>query len=94
MLMESVMIKGHGNVRKRTKKSIGGLTHNKKVYRDEVRASKRCTFFMSNLERLCVFINFFVNNLLSWSAGKILVKSIQFPVKIGGFFLSSFISFL
>ena len=46
------MIKGHGNVRKRTKKSIGGLTHNKKVYRDEVRASKRCTFFMSNCDIL------------------------------------------
>ena len=37
---------------------------------------------------------FFVNNLLSWRAGKILVESIQFSVKIGGFFLSSFIGFL
>ena len=30
MQRESIMIKGHGNVRKRTKKSIGGLPHNKR----------------------------------------------------------------
>jgi len=28
--MESIMIKEHENVRKRTKKSIGGLPHNKR----------------------------------------------------------------
>ena len=53
------MIKGHGNVRKRTKKSIGGLTHNKKVYRDEVRASKRCTFFNVEFREIAYLYQFF-----------------------------------
>ncbi len=38
------MIKGYGNVRKCTQKGIRRLKHIK-VYRDEVRASKRYTFF-------------------------------------------------
>lgn len=88
------MIKRYGNVRKRTNKSIGGLPHSKRCIVMKWELLNDAPFSMSNLERLRIFINFFVNNLLSWSAGKILVESIQFPVKIGGFFLSSFISFL
>ena len=88
------MIKGYGNVRKRTRKSIGRLPHNKKVYRDEVRASKRYTFFMSNLEGLRVIIKFFVSSLLSWTAVKIFIEIAQFPVKVSSFFLGRFIGFL
>lgn len=49
------MIKGYGNVRKRTKKNTDRLSHIK-VYRDEVKTSKRYTFF--NVE-FCSFSNFF-----------------------------------
>ncbi len=38
------MIKRHGNVRKRTKKNTGRTLYIK-VYRDEVKTSKRYTFF-------------------------------------------------
>lgn len=54
------MIKEHGNVRKRTKR-VSADCRTKRVYRDEVRTSKRYTLFlMSNLEGLRVFIHFFV----------------------------------
>ena len=66
----------------------------KKVYRDEVRASERYTFFMSNLEGLCVIIQFFVNSLRFRIAVKILIEIVQFPVKVSGFFLGRFIGFL
>ena len=49
------MIKGHGNVRKRTRENTGRLPHIK-VYRDEAKTSKRYTFF--NVE-FCAFTNFF-----------------------------------
>lgn len=39
------MIKEYGNVQKRTKKNTGTRPH-KKVYRDEVKTSKRYTFFI------------------------------------------------
>lgn len=64
------------------------------MYRDEVRASKRYTFFMSNLEGLRIFVNPFVGNLLFWIEVKILVKVIQFPVQVSGFSLGRFIGFL
>lgn len=53
--LERIMIKEHGNVRKRTKKNIGRQPHIK-VYRDGVKTSKRYTFF--NVE-FCAFSNFF-----------------------------------
>lgn len=66
------MIKRHRDVQRRTKKGICRLPLIK-VYRDEVRTSKRCTFFMSNLERMHIFICFFVNSFLSGSPVKKLV---------------------
>ena len=55
--LEKIVTKGHGNVRKCTKKNIGGSPHIK-VYRDGVKSSKRCTFFMSNFERFLIFLRF------------------------------------
>ena len=58
MQMESIMIKGHGNVRKRTQKGIRRLKHIK-VYRDEVRASKRYTFFNVEFRGIACFYQVF-----------------------------------
>ncbi len=52
-------------------------------------------FLMSNLERLLVFIGFLVSSfLLRRSPVKVLVEVVQFPVKPGDFFHSSFIGIL
>ncbi len=65
-----------------------------KVYRNEVRASKRYTFFMSNSEGILALFLFFVNSRRFWIAFKILIKIVQFLTKVSGFFLSRFVCFL
>lgn len=94
MQMESIMIKVHGNVRKRTKKSIGGLPHNKKCIVRKYELLNDTLFLMSNLEGLGIFVNLFVGSLLFWITVKILVEVIQFPVQVSGFSLGRFIGFL
>ena len=64
------------------------------MYRDEVKASRRYTFFMSNLEGLDVFRCFFVNILLFGSLAKILAKFVQFPVKSIDFLFGEFADLL
>lgn len=88
------MIKGHKKVRKCTKKSIGGLPHNKKCIVRKYELLNDTLFLMSNLEVLRIFVNLFVGNLLFWIAVKILVEVIQFSVQVSGFSLSRFIGFL
>ena len=92
--MESIMAKGHGNIRKAYKEKYWQIAIQKKVYRNEVRSSKRYTFFMSNLQGLCIFNRFFVDNLSFQSMVKKLVEIIQFSIKIRCFFLNRFIGFL
>ena len=41
-----------------------------------------------------VLLSGFINNLLFWSAVKILVEIVQFLVKVSGFFLGKLIGFL
>lgn len=79
------MIKVYRNVQKSTKKGICGL-QKIKVYRDEVKASKRYAFFfMSNLKGMNIFVCFFVNSRLYGCLFQILVKVIQFSVKVRDF---------
>ena len=54
------MIKEQGNVRKRTKESTGRTPHIK-VYRDEVKTSKRYTFFSVEF---WLYSNYFVFSFL------------------------------
>lgn len=52
------------------------------------------SFLMSNLEGILIFFRFPVSSRLFRSTAKILVKIIQFPVKVSGFFFGRFIGFL
>lgn len=50
------MIKGHKKARKCTKKSIGGLPHNKKCIVRKYELLNDTLFLMSNLEGFGIFI--------------------------------------
>lgn len=78
------MIKVYRNVQKSTKKGICGL-QKIKVYRDEVKASKRYAFFHVEFKGNEYFCLFFVNSRLYGCLFQILVKVIQFSVKVRDF---------
>lgn len=63
------MIKKYDNVRKCTQKSIRRLKHIK-VYRDEVRTSKRYTFFNVEFRGIVCFCQVFCQQSAVWDCGQ------------------------
>ena len=78
---------------KSVQKSIGGLPYNERYIVRKRELLNDTPFLMSNLEVLRI-INIFVNNLLFWTADKMLVEVIRFAVKNGDMHLNRCSRFL